>query len=415
MKRRLSRVIAVIFVIVCAVAFASCSHEHVYGEWSYAVLPTCTEAGVQSRMCTKCEVTEERPAGPLGHDEVKHEAVAATCTEKGNEAYLTCSRCDYTTFKETEALGHDEVKHEAKAPTCTEKGNEEYITCSRCDYTTLVEIPELGHKLSVLKAKAPTCGQSGRTEGSYCMVCKTTMKIPVEIPATGEHTPVEIPGVAPTCTKSGKSAGSECTTCGILLVRCQSLKATGHSIKTVEGKAPTCTEGGVSESRFCESCGYVELAQKELPPLMHKCKQGICIHCGIENYMEPTQYISDYCYGLIGTFENGDRMQELYRRLAEVAREFHNDYSKDLVSAPDRKIASLRSVDFTDLNLTKDEAFTAICAFTMDAPIYYWTSTSSVTGGADYSGNDYATLWVSSFYLKGEVREEDSVQIAETV
>ena len=124
MKRQLRNVILVVFVIACVFAFASCGHEHVYGEWSYAVLPTCTEAGVQSRMCLECEVTEEMPAEPLGHDEVTHEAVAATCTEKGNEEYVTCSRCDHTTVKEIDALGHDEVKHKAVAATCTEKGNE---------------------------------------------------------------------------------------------------------------------------------------------------------------------------------------------------------------------------------------------------------------------------------------------------
>ncbi|MBQ5809004.1 MAG: hypothetical protein IIW21_04520, partial [Clostridia bacterium] len=151
-------------VIICLFAFSSCFHEHTFGEWSYAVLPTCTEAGVQSRMCTGCDLTEEMPAEPLGHDEVQHDAVAATCTEKGNEAYVTCSRCDYTTFKETEALGHKEVPCNGKDATCTEKGYEPYVFCERCEYRTFKEIPALGHDEIKHERKQSTCLEKGWTE-----------------------------------------------------------------------------------------------------------------------------------------------------------------------------------------------------------------------------------------------------------
>ncbi len=174
-----------LILLTVALCFASCGHEHVYGEWSYAVLPTCTEAGVQSRMCLECEVTEERPAEPFGHDEVKHEAVDATCTEKGNEAYVTCSRCDHTTFKETEALGHDEIKHERKQSTCLEKGWAAYVTCSRCDYTTFKELPKSGHQQAVLAAKQPTCTETGLTVGSYCKVCNATIRAQTVVAAKG--------------------------------------------------------------------------------------------------------------------------------------------------------------------------------------------------------------------------------------
>ena len=365
-------------------------------------------------MCLECEVTEEMPAEPLGHDEVTHEAVAATCTEKGNEEYVTCSRCDHTTLKEIDALGHDEVKHKAVAATCTEKGNEGYVTCSRCDYTTYKEIPAKGHKEVLIPGKAATCVRPGKTEGSYCWVCNVTLKYQETVPATGKHIPIVVKGVAPTCTRTGRTDVIRCDGCNSILVRSENIDPTGHSLKTVYGKPATCTESGLSDGVACETCGHVEVEQKTLQP-GHICKQGICTVCGVKDYMEPTQYISDYCYRLIGTFENGDRMQVLYKRLAEVAREFHINYSLDLVSDPGRKIASLTRVEFTDLNLTKDEAFTALCALKMDAPIYYWLSTYSVAGGADIDGRDYATLWVASFYLNGKVREEYSRQIAATV
>lgn len=50
-----------------------------------------------------------------------------------------------STYKTIVALGHDIVHHNAKAATCTEKGWEAYDACSRCDYTACAEIPALDH------------------------------------------------------------------------------------------------------------------------------------------------------------------------------------------------------------------------------------------------------------------------------
>ena len=89
--------------------------------------------------------------GAFGHTFVRHNAKAATCTEKGWKAYDTCSRCDYTTYAELPALGHDPIHHNAKAATCMEKGWNAYDTCSRCDYTTYAELSALGHDFSLLQ------------------------------------------------------------------------------------------------------------------------------------------------------------------------------------------------------------------------------------------------------------------------
>ena len=55
--------------------------------------PGCTEAGVETRTCSRCHETENRPVEALGHDLTAHPAVAATCTEAGNSAYWSCSVC----------------------------------------------------------------------------------------------------------------------------------------------------------------------------------------------------------------------------------------------------------------------------------------------------------------------------------
>ena len=139
---------------------------------------------------------------PLAHkDAVKTDAVAATCTAGGSEAYYTCPDCgglfgvnadgslnsaDHRAAVQdfaTAATGHDLTKTEAKAPTCTETGNSEYYTCAACgkffsDAEGANEIAQnswviaaTGHDLSKPEAKAPTCTESGNSEYFTCAAC----------------------------------------------------------------------------------------------------------------------------------------------------------------------------------------------------------------------------------------------------
>ena len=134
---------------------------------------TCTEKGWNAyETCSRlgCNYTTYQEIPALKHDLVQHDAQAATCTEKGWDAYDTCSRCDYTTYAELPALNHDFVHHDAKAPTCTEKGWDAYKTCSRCDYTTYAELSALNHDYQAVTVE-PTCETDGYTVFT-CSHCK---------------------------------------------------------------------------------------------------------------------------------------------------------------------------------------------------------------------------------------------------
>ena len=106
---------------------------------------TCTEAGnIAYWTCDKCnkifsdaegktEITlEDTVIKALGH--AWDEGVVTTqptCTEAGVKTF-TCQRCDATRTEEVAALGHDLKATAAKNPTCTEAGNSAYWTCSVC-------------------------------------------------------------------------------------------------------------------------------------------------------------------------------------------------------------------------------------------------------------------------------------------
>ena len=117
--------------------------QHNWDEGKVTTPATCTTDGVKTYTCKVCSETKTEPIKASGHSLTKVEAVAATCTEGGNNEYYTCSVCKkvFKADKTTEttvadetlaALGHKLTKTEAKAATCTEPGNNAYWTCDTC-------------------------------------------------------------------------------------------------------------------------------------------------------------------------------------------------------------------------------------------------------------------------------------------
>ena len=117
--------------------------QHNWDEGKVTTPATCTTDGVKTYTCKVCSETKTEPIKASGHSLTKVEAVAATCTEGGNNEYYTCSVCKkvFKADKTTEttvadetlaALGHKLTKTDAKAATCTEPGNSEYYTCGNC-------------------------------------------------------------------------------------------------------------------------------------------------------------------------------------------------------------------------------------------------------------------------------------------
>ncbi|MCM1485112.1 MAG: methyl-accepting chemotaxis protein, partial [Faecalibacterium sp.] len=125
---------------------------------------TCTEMGVTTYKCVRCDATEDRTdIAALGHN-YESTVTEPTCTEGGYTTH-TCSRCDDSyTDSETEALGHEcTVFVEVKTPaTCTEMGVTTY-KCIRCDATEdKTDIEALGHNYESTVTE-PTCTEGGYT------------------------------------------------------------------------------------------------------------------------------------------------------------------------------------------------------------------------------------------------------------
>ncbi|MBR4120328.1 MAG: hypothetical protein IKT95_01085 [Spirochaetales bacterium] len=224
---------------------------HDYGDWVTIIEPTCTTTGLKQKVCSHDgEHILQEVIPTLPHTKIAHEAIPATCTEDGQEAYWECSVChkyfadeDCTEELEEgdwiiEATGHEHLtKTDAIAPTCTTPGQEAYWTCDECGQkfsdeagenpiANPVVVPALGHDdpLTHVEVKAATCTETGNNEYWYCSRCnkyfadedcteELDYETEIVLPTNGSHTLTAHEAVEPTCTTDGNTAYWECTVC----------------------------------------------------------------------------------------------------------------------------------------------------------------------------------------------------------
>lgn len=150
----------------------------------------CTADGSYDEVvyCTTCRAQLSRTAktiDALGHDLIRHNAQAATCTAIGWNAYDTCSRCTYTTYNEIAATGHTWTPATCTAPK----------SCSVCSAT---EGDALGHSWGKWTVITPATEDA---EGTERRVCRND----------GSHRQTR---AIPKLTPADCSMGDDCPLCG---------------------------------------------------------------------------------------------------------------------------------------------------------------------------------------------------------
>lgn len=268
---------------------------HDWGDYVQTTAPTCTEEGVKTSTCSRCDADRTQSIAAKGHTPgaaatcvspqtctvcgavlneagshtvITDVAVPATCTEDGKTEGSHCSVCGEV-FEAQEIvpkLGHDYGAYsQTKAPTCTTLG-EEKATCSRCGAETTRTVAALGH-LSVTDPAVPaTCTETGLTDGAHCSRCDTVIKAQQEVPALGHDWGAYAQTKAPTCTEKGIET-SECSRCGETQMR--EIEALGHVEVIDEAVSATCTSSGKTEGSHCSRCNAVIKAQETVPALGH--------------------------------------------------------------------------------------------------------------------------------------------------
>ena len=246
---------------------------------------SCTEDEHIVVECTICHKTESRelPGGQkaLGHD-YKKDVTPATCAKEGYTT-VTCSRCDYHDITDKTPVNPNnhtwKITH-LKDASCTATGIDRRV-CVDCGKSEYIVSDKLAHVYNDDNAVItdPTCVTEGKISNT-CTVCGKTDVVGT-IPATGKHTPVEIPET------DTMSAGEKCSVCGTILKEPVKKADCEHkNLVPIDEVPATCTSTGLSVGLKCGDCGKVIEAQTVTPKLDHTvveipAKEATCTATGL--------------------------------------------------------------------------------------------------------------------------------------
>lgn len=205
-------------------------------------LPTCTDNGLRTWACGRCDEDQKEILPATGHATVTVK-VDATCADFGYEfTYCKNENCpsalieayvanevSYDVTVDGKAVhlieckvGNtvDPNKHTFKEgdinpATCTEAGDKVGYCVDCNEYATEV-VPPLGHSFKVLvgTAQAQSC-EKGEVLTYKCERCDATTDVATDKTAIGHKYPETGVTVAPTCSADGYT-GFECENCGKL-------------------------------------------------------------------------------------------------------------------------------------------------------------------------------------------------------
>lgn len=266
---------------------AGCNYEEY--EWIEPLGHIWSDKGtvIQEQSCDKPEITRYKcvrtdiwPECKATKDRVTKESLGGhswnngevttkpTCTEEGVKTY-TCTRCDETKTETIAKIQHDFEEHVVTPATCKSQGVS-YKVCKKCGLTTQRRpSPKKDHTPELRKKKEATCKSEGYTGDTYCSVCGKLLQSGQKI-AKKEHTPGEWEIIQPTCKKYGLKR-RDCTVCGESL-DLEVLEKLDHTWDNgVITKEATETEEGV-KTYTCKTCG--ETKTHSIPVISHHWNQG---------------------------------------------------------------------------------------------------------------------------------------------
>lgn len=206
---------------------------------------TCTEDGVITYTCTKCNesYTEKIPATGHKYNDVVTEA---SC-DKGGYTLHTCANCG-DSYKDdfTAPTGHKYTKTTVKQASCKTDGVDVY-TCDTCGDSYSEVIKAKGHVYASEVTKKANCTDDGVITYT-CANCGD--KYTEVIKAKGHNYSAEVTKKA-TCDTDGVKTFT-CADCGDVYT--EKLEALGHTYGISEVVKPTCDNDGYTKFT-CSVCG----------------------------------------------------------------------------------------------------------------------------------------------------------------
>lgn len=166
-KAKIIVFVLIIFTFI-TLWLASCDQatncEHSYTSKA-TTIATCTEDGVRTYTCSKCDNSYTKKISATGHSYTEKITAEATCTEDGEKTF-TCSKCNDSYTAKIPATGHNYTENITTEATCTEDGIKTF-TCSACNDSYTEKISATGHNWNNATCVLPkTCSVCNITEGN---------------------------------------------------------------------------------------------------------------------------------------------------------------------------------------------------------------------------------------------------------
>ena len=209
--------LSVLACVVTATCFLTnpklCIHAY---EGTVTTEPTCTETGLQTRVCSHCQHSYTVLVDKVAHSyDTGVVTEPATCTHTGSRQ-LTCLSCGDKKLQSIERTAHtpgDTVF--VQAANCTHEGALS-AACAQCNALFVTQVLPVNHDHDLYETvlREATCEESG--EGAYgCSRCNYAESIVYEkLP----HNYIVQSEVEPTCMTAGWYE-MVCTDCGHFFVQ----------------------------------------------------------------------------------------------------------------------------------------------------------------------------------------------------
>ena len=288
---------------------------HSWDEGVETKAPTCTEAGVKTFTCSRCNITKTEPISALGHDwgewEVKTPATETTVGSKTRTCKRDPSHTETETIPQLDHT-HKMEHHPAVDADCGKgtAGNIEYWVCSGCNkvFSDAGGVNEIELENTVIHPahdldtaawsfdesnhwhECKKCGQPFESAAhdyaddsdTDCNICNyTRVIIP---PHTHSLTPVAAADA--TCVSPGNIEHYRCTNCDKLFRDSSgtaeltaadvTIAKLPHTPETIPAVPATCEQSGMTEGSKCSVCQEVITAQTTIPALGHDWQEATC-------------------------------------------------------------------------------------------------------------------------------------------
>ncbi len=164
MKKVVRILLAIVMVMCLTLTITACKNDcqkgnHTWDDGKVTSAPTCTEKGVKTYTCVKCNETKTEDIDKLGHDfenGIDKGTTEATCTSAAIQT-IQCARCSETT---TKTVGSPLSHNPSNTWQADAVKNTHYKTCANgCGLR--IDEHAIDFVLDAEQPNAPTCEQAG--------------------------------------------------------------------------------------------------------------------------------------------------------------------------------------------------------------------------------------------------------------